>query len=127
MFVFVYGTLKRGYGNNHFLRGCHYIRADIISGYKLFYSYRPGSFPVAMFTGNSDDKIIGEIWDTSSYPEAVRSMDRLEGVPHMYTREECVTINEIPVNMYVGAESWRNSLTVEVPKNDNQVHEWSRN
>ena len=80
--VFVYGTLKSGDRNNYLLKGSKFIQKDSIFG-TLF---DLGRFP-ALTDGHK--KVYGEIWEISD--ETLRRLDRLEGVPHLYSRHQIQT------------------------------------
>ena len=78
--VFVYGTLKRGHGNHHFLRGQTFLGEDVIKG-KMF---SLGAFPcVSMAT--QEQTIHGEVYEVDD--NSLARMDRLEGHPTFYKRE----------------------------------------
>lgn len=116
MKVFVYGTLKRGYWNNRLLFNCEYVKDHTLNGYKL---YNAG-FPVA--TPAEGCSVVGEVFEIPKdiEPQVIASLDRLEGVPTMYTREE-----QGELNFYVGNPSnWDFSRMKECP-NENNVYVWS--
>ena len=80
-YLFVYGTLKRGHGNNALIRHTEFIAEAIsvdkfdVSGY---------SFPCAY--PNNDGKLLqGEIYKLTE--EDFISTDSLEGNGHFYNRE----------------------------------------
>ena len=81
--VFVYGTLKQAYGNfqvvsDQFVSGA----TGTVSGYKLI---DLGSFPGAVAKDGATTR--GELLTLSHPRLALRRLDRLEGVPTLYTRE----------------------------------------
>ena len=123
MKVFVYGTLKRGYGNNRLLNGCQFVKEALISGMSMYYSGSEGSFPVIKFGG--DGLVKGEVWDISMRPEAIHYMDALEGTPHLYTREALVTECKEQVFAYVGGRYFEHANLLPVPETNN-VYEWNR-
>jgi gamma-glutamylaminecyclotransferase len=123
MKVFVYGTLKRGYGNHGYLRSSKFegnaYSKDCYTlyncGFPLAYR-KPDGYPIA-----------GEIYEV---PETVltQDLDRLEGNGHFYTRHErefimegeTVTawVYEIPsLAFYAGAVCGLN---------ENEHYEWKR-
>lgn len=72
---FVYGSLKKGFPNSHFMDDSIFIRATYIEGYKL---YDTGSgYPFVIKTNDSKDKVYGEVYSVN-YEEA-QHIDRLEG------------------------------------------------
>ncbi len=118
MKVFVYGTLKRGYGNGKRLLEptSTFISEHIIDGYKLLDS----GFPVAAPSPNS--KVKGEIWDIGDSDSVLNSLDRLEGEGWLYSRKEI----EPDLFMYVGIDrAFRFDSMREIPHTNN-VYEWSR-
>ncbi len=86
MLVFVYGTLKRNFGNNWLLREGQFIDIDIIDGYKLIYAHDKGSFPFAI--SNEGTGIKGEVFDISGDHRdlTLLQLDGLEGHPNWYVR-----------------------------------------
>ena len=79
--VFVYGTLKRGYGNNRCLANSKFLGEAVstTARYKLYASGIP------FLTEPGDAKIKGELWEVS--PEDFARCDRLEGHPYAYCRQ----------------------------------------
>lgn len=82
MKLFVYGTLKSGYGNNKWcLDGAVSLGQAIThKTYKLL----NGGFPIASNKGENKLPIIGEIFEINEGHLA--SCDSLEGHPSFYTR-----------------------------------------
>ena len=85
MLIFVYGTLKQGYGNNTLLRRATYIRTGVLEGYM---AYQCG-FPVAM--PDACSSLSGEFYDIGSNEDILYNLDRLEGEGTMYIRETIKT------------------------------------
>lgn len=116
MQVFVYGTLKAGYGNNSLLQGSKFVREDRVKGYKLFNC----GFPVATPDANSSVK--GEVWEIDP-SKTLQWLDRLEGNGRMYNR------TEVPegVSLYVGhPEFWDFSKLRECSKDEFGNYYWDR-
>ena len=81
--VFVYGTLKKGFGNNRLLSNAKYLgRAKTIDKYRM---YSNGGFPVLKL---SDDGAIvsGEIYAVT--PAELLNTDALEANGVMYQRHK---------------------------------------
>lgn len=106
MRVFVYGTLKSGYGNNRILvqGGATLVEENkTLPGYRLW----DCGFPVAQ--EDEDSQITGEIWDIGNPEKEDRSritlerLDALEGEGRMYNR---VRIEKEDFSLYVGHPSW---------------------
>jgi len=80
MKVFVYGTLKKGFGNHFLLKDSQFIKVDKVSGLM----YNIGPFPGAV-PAKGDNPLHGEIYEIDE--TTLQRLDRLEGVPHLYRRE----------------------------------------
>lgn len=123
MKVFVYGTLKSGYGNNRLLDGQTFLESSFLNGYKMFYSGGVGSFPCII--PDKDSVIRGEVWDIGEDMDCLQRLDWLEGHPRMYKRTTEFHPYHNDLEVYV----WNypmNDKYVEVPKNSNNEYEWSR-
>lgn len=74
--IFVYGTLKRGCGNHHFLAGQRFINeARTIPGFRLF---DLGGYPGLVAQADDRDGVSGEVWSVD--PDCLRRLDELEGL-----------------------------------------------
>lgn len=78
--VFVYGTLKRGLANHHWLAGAVYGGERLLSGARL---YDLGPFPMAV--ASEAGQIHGELYAISWL--GLAALDRLEGVPRLFQRQ----------------------------------------
>ena len=95
-FVFVYGTLKKGFGNHqHFLKDTQYMGEGLTEGkFLMSYSSSRGSFPfVQRKDFERQNQIIrathpikGEIYAVK--PEDFFNLDSLEGNGFLYQREK---------------------------------------
>lgn len=94
MKFFVYGTLKRGFGNNRLLDGAKYIGKAITPPEYTMVSL--GGFPGVIHSGQT--VVSGEIWEVDDPMQTLR-VDRLEGHPNFYRREE------VPVQTADGVEN----------------------
>lgn len=124
MKVFVYGTLKEGYGNNRLLTGHTKVGDFIVQNYKLY----DCGFPVAW--PSEGEFITGEIWDIHDSQETLLRLDRLEGEGSMYNRTDIVAINndgqEELAQMYVGGPKYWDTERLRVcPKNSAGAYVWS--
>ena len=82
--LFVYGTLKSGFGNNKFfLDG--YNGEPAITALEE-YDLKSGGFFPAMFDGGKD-RVIGELYSDIS-PDTLERIDGLEGNGYFYERKE---------------------------------------
>jgi gamma-glutamylaminecyclotransferase len=83
MYLFVYGTLKRGFPNHYFLDEASYEGKARLPGFQM---YSCGGFPCIV---KADDYVVeGEVYyiDPDRFQIWMR-LDRLEGTPRMYKRE----------------------------------------
>lgn len=78
MFLFVYGTLKRGYGNNRLLDNAAFLGTAQVRGFKI---YHLGGFPGVHVSPDLDDMVYGELYRVDNDYDVAR-LDRLEGVNH---------------------------------------------
>ena len=80
--VFVYGSLKRGYGNHqHHLDKSEFLgQAETLPQYSLF---SLGAYPGVIKGGVTS--VQGELYGVDK--EGLRNLDRLEGHPSYYQRE----------------------------------------
>lgn len=119
MRVFVYGTLKRGYGNNRLLDKAKFAGEHILPGYKL---YNAG-FPVAR--ESIGDFCKGEIFEIADDDKStLRNLDYLEGEGRMYNR---VSIDEENLSLYVGHPNfWHFVEMKQCPKDSNGNFYWER-
>ena len=85
--VFVYGTLKRGYGNNRLLRdGDARFIGEASTLFPYFRLYGRGIPFMALERDESRGlNVKGEVWEVD--PNCLQRLDWLEGHPHMYTRQ----------------------------------------
>ncbi|MBN8981573.1 MAG: gamma-glutamylcyclotransferase [Rhizobiales bacterium] len=107
--VFVYGTLKRGLRNHHFLDGARFVgEAHTLAGYCML----DGGFPVLRDIGDGAKQIAGEVYDVDD--ETLSRLDDLESVDSgMYDRMQTGIVlsgNEaVQAFIYVGrGEYWDN-------------------
>lgn len=74
--VFVYGTLKRGCVNHHFLAGQKFLgAARTAPGYTL---YALGDYPGMVRSDNASHDVAGEVWTVDT--ACLKKLDELEGV-----------------------------------------------
>lgn len=92
--IFVYGTLRRGLGNHFLLRDSRYVAEAVSSPRYSMVDLQafPGILPFGMTS------IVGEVYEVR--PEVLADLDRLEGCPCFYNRQE------IDLPGYEGVEAY---------------------
>jgi gamma-glutamylaminecyclotransferase len=83
--MFVYGSLKKGYGNHGFVETSHFVGEAVTEPKFTMISY--GFFPACLTDGVTEIK--GEVYDVAD--SVLARMDRLEGVPDFYQRIRVAT------------------------------------
>lgn len=83
--IFVYGTLKRGQRNAHYMRGARYIGSHVTE--KIYSMYEFGAFPAVCRGGRH--AIRGEIYRVSDQHFGI--LDAFESYPEFYQRIEIPT------------------------------------
>ena len=87
-YLFTYGTLKRGFSNNHLLNQAEFLgAAKTLEKYSLWVSGIP-----YVFKGESVACIHGELYRVDEL--TLKIIDRLEGHPEWYRREEVKVVTE---------------------------------
>lgn len=81
--VFVYGTLKRGQYNHHWIDGGAYLGRRQLCGAQL---RNLGAYPMAVLSEGSDAVIHGELYRVKA--AGLNHLDQLEGYPGFYDRTE---------------------------------------
>jgi gamma-glutamylcyclotransferase (GGCT)/AIG2-like uncharacterized protein YtfP len=121
--VFVYGTLKQAYGNYQLVSDlCESAAGGTVEGFVLL---DLGAFPGAV---PGKGKTRGEVLTLTQPTEALKRLDRLEGVPRLYTRES-VTValddgTEKTAWMYVLAKDGRRWHEGQVALDDTGAADW---
>ena len=82
--IFVYGTLKRGGSNHHYLQDQTYIAdAQTVPDYTL---YQPADYPGLVPAANDSAGVTGEVWEITL--ECLQAVDALEGTTEgLYARK----------------------------------------
>jgi gamma-glutamylcyclotransferase (GGCT)/AIG2-like uncharacterized protein YtfP len=84
--VAVYGSLRKGFGNHALLRDAEFVTEEYISGYDMI---SLGGFPALFKSEVPVSKILVEIYKVDD--SEMTGLDRLEGYPSFYNREEIET------------------------------------
>ena len=82
--VFVYGTLKRGGSNHHYLANQKFLgEARTAPGFRL---YELGGYPGMVAQSADQNGVTGEVWSVDTV--ALKNLDELEGLSEgLYRRE----------------------------------------
>ena len=78
--VFVYGTLRQGFGNHRLLEGATFIGPATTAA--EFTMLHLGAYPGLIHDGTT--QIVGEVYEVDA--DQLRHLDRLEGHPDFYHR-----------------------------------------
>ena len=96
--VFVYGTLKRGLANHRQLAAARFEGTATVAGLHL---YDLGPFPMAIAAAaDPAASLDGEIYGLS--PDQLVALDRFEGAPRLYERQQHQLSDGRLVWVYVG-------------------------
>lgn len=88
-YVFVYGTLKRGFSNNYLLRNAEYVGDAVSATHGQLKSWGPPCFvpEVWLPEGSEALPVRGELWKVTDW-KTLEGLDMLEGHPHGYYRAQ---------------------------------------
>ena len=117
--VFVYGSLKTGFGNHRVLGDNEPLREDqtLNAGWNMF---SMGGFP-GIVPGSQ--YISGELYEVDD--SILERLDWLEGNGHFYTREVVPLASGVDAWMYVlPPQEGRNNSQDRVHTNDNGLQSW---
>ena len=123
--VFVYGSLKRGLSNEHWLAGQEFVAEAVTEpGYRM---YDWGGYPGLVETGSPDNglAIHGEVWRVDD--RCLAALDRLEDVDQGLYHRGLVRLQppftDVPVETYYfsrsvaglrdGGVDWREACWVD--------------
>ena len=107
MKVFVYGTLKQGFGNHRLLSDSKFLGIDVLQDHTLIQT--PG-FPYMV--ESKGDKARGEVYEVDE--RIVRYLDALEGYPTHYQKKEVRTEGGREVfTYYLDPEKWDGGLRIQ--------------
>ena len=97
VYVFVYGTLKRGEANHGVMESAN---GEFISESKLagYYMVNTPWYPFAAKSDSDDDYIEGELYKVSA--DKLHILDTLEGYPQLYDRDR-VNVQDLDAFIYV--------------------------
>lgn len=137
MKVFVYGTLKQGYGNHRLLEREGVVFWDEAKTYDKFDMINSG-FPV-LIPSEHGLPVKGEVYDIGDNEDILRSLDALEGEGVMYDRRDITVMptqlelgDHLNVSVYIGnPQYWGRRIEGSNPVTDPRYVrdgylEWSR-
>jgi gamma-glutamylaminecyclotransferase len=109
VYLFVYGTLKSGYSNNRLMANCTlYLKnARTEPGFTLYGTGIP--FMVREFQSSG---VKGEVWKVPM--SQLPAIDRLEGHPEWYRREEIKLDTGIKVWAYLNPNVLKNRAALAI-------------
>ena len=107
--LFVYGSLKRGGSNHHWLEGAHWQARARLPGHRL---HSLGDYPLAV---PGRGIVHGEVYRLDG--AALRRLDLLEDVPNEYRRRRCRLDDGRRCWVYVGTPE-QVRLAPRVPYDD---------
>lgn len=110
--VFVYGTLKQGYGNHSALEGSKFLgRATVTAPLKLV---DLGWYPGLVRTRSEVPATIGgEVYEIDS--DTLATLDLIEGHPSFYCREKLRTSLNLNAWAYLLPEGYAERIAVSTP------------
>jgi len=86
--IFVYGTLKRGCANHHFLAEQKFVgEARTAPGFRL---YNLGGYPGMVAKADDRNGVAGEVWSVDA--DALVRLDGLEGLAEGVYRREAIPL-----------------------------------
>jgi gamma-glutamylaminecyclotransferase len=110
MFIFVYGTLKKGFPNSNFLANAKFVgEGRTVDKYPLVIASR-FNIPYLLGLKNVGNQIAGEVYDVTE--SQLKALDRFEGYPDHYNRIEvpvCVDFKVVGCHTYV-LDRYKDSL-----------------
>jgi len=117
MKLLVYGTLKRGRGNNFHLETSKFLREDLTANASYFMTHV--GFP--QVSEKEDGHFIkGELWEVSEHD--LPHVDRLEGHPDWYERKEVELMSGEKAWMYIMPEEIQSGY--KVMEDEQNVQTW---
>ncbi len=107
LIVFVYGSLKKKGGNHGLLTNAVFLGSSTVQHFDMF-DY--GSFPV-IIPGTGTIHV--EVYQINN--EILKSLDRLEGYPTFYTREQVSDLNGHTGWIYIAPQNQYEKIRQQYP------------
>lgn len=131
MKVFVYGTLKRGYGNHHILNGHRFVsEAVTVAKCRLFNSGFPVLRPRTEKPNAFNAPVYGEVYDIGNDTKTLARLDALESNGRMYHRKVKLVYlfnsgRRVKVHAYVGdSKYWRHKTRQDLLPIHGHWYKW---
>lgn len=126
--VFVYGTLKMGFGNNSLLKNSDYIDDAILRNYEMRYSHSSNGFPIIFRSRNAIGNIVvGELYIVDD--NTLDALDYLESNGLMYDRKLVnIELSDNTITKaytYIGNKKFWNNFEGLEPVGK-KVHNWKK-
>lgn len=106
--VFVYGSLKKGFGNHYFLNEAKFLKEDSVNGFVMV---SLGGFPGAI---RGEGTIHGELYEVNE--QQMRGLNSLEGYSEIRPKKDNFYDREF-VKTNSGEEAYIYTLEAEYLKN----------
>jgi len=90
--LFVYGTLKRGFGNHHFLDSLA-LRYSGVAKTEKCYPLVVHQLPFLIDREGAGHRVVGEVYELENGFDW-QALDEFEGVPELYSRRKITIITD---------------------------------
>ena len=123
-YLWVYGTLKQGYANDHMMAGAEFLGDFHINGC-IMYEGKFAPYLKSHQVLNVDARTRltkGELYLVTS--DLLEKLDRLEGHPHIYERMQIAWYTLIKDQPQVCIEAYL--YKPDIPENSRVISEWTK-
>lgn len=104
--IFVYGTLKRGGTNHHWLQGQTFVApAQTVPGFRM---YALDGYPGLVAAPDDRNGVTGEIWEVDG--RCLAALDELEGIAEGLYRRVPIPLADAPPGEVVEAYLYARSV-----------------
>lgn len=103
VYVFVYGTLKRGWGNNRILQTSSLFVSEAVTKEKYLMLGRGIPYVLELNKPHEYARpILGEVWLVQDQ-ETLDRLDRLEGVAYNHYRRKLIKVRDVKGGLFYDA------------------------
>jgi len=122
IYIFIYGSLKKGFDNHDILKDAKYIsKAETIRSFAMF-EETSGNYPYLLKEENKGySKIKGELYKIYR-KDILKNIDSFEGAPNYYKREKIKIKTKKEVKV---AETYFFTKNV-IPSDQEPISEWTK-